>query len=116
MKEAEDFDLNGALERVDQDKELFFELFEMFFEDYEAQAAAIRESIEQSSGKGLEESAHSIKSALGNIGAMKAFEMAYTLEKIGRSESLDGASEKFDELIKLIETYRLKVEQFKATS
>ena len=98
VEDASVFDSAEAFERVDNDKELFFELVDMFFEDYEEVIKGIEQAITSQESKPLEERAHSIKSALGNLGAMQAFNLALSLEKSGREESVDGVSGVFEQL------------------
>lgn len=92
------FDKSGALDRVDGDKELFFELVEMFFETYDQNIEEMNAAIAAGDGDLLEQNAHCIKSALGNLGAMKAFNLAFQLESAGKSSSLDGCQETLEGL------------------
>ncbi|MCI5065158.1 Hpt domain-containing protein [bacterium] len=108
------FDAEEAFERVDNDKELFFELVEMFFGDYDTVLVGIREAIEEGEPRHLEERAHSVKSALGNIGAMKAFYDALALEKLGRSGSVEGGAELLAALEEHVAAYRVEIEKHRS--
>lgn len=79
------FDLEGVMDRVDNDVELFDEIRDIFFEDYEESTSKIGSAIETQNFEELERAAHSMKSASGNIGAQKAFETAFQMETLGRS-------------------------------
>ena len=113
MSDSKAFDKEGALERVDDDLELFFELVDMFFSEYEQQLVTLRGAVDSGTAKELEETAHSIKSALGNIGAMRAFDQAFILEKKGREESLEGASDELSKLESYVSEYKTEVEAFR---
>ncbi|MCB0334247.1 MAG: Hpt domain-containing protein [Bdellovibrionales bacterium] len=115
MNDQPIFDKAGALERVEDDTELFFELIEMFFEDYDEQVTSIQSAISSSAAKELEETAHSIKSALGNIGAMKAYSLAYELEKLGREGSPNEGADLLGQLKESISLFQEEVESFRSS-
>ncbi|MCB0353974.1 MAG: Hpt domain-containing protein [Bdellovibrionales bacterium] len=102
------FDREGAFDRVENDKELYFELYDMFFEDLPHQIDQIREDVSQSESKNLEMHAHAIKSALGNIGAMSAYHLAYTLERLGKAGQLGEAKGVFERLCEEIDKFRIE--------
>lgn len=84
MSEDKVFDIEAALERVEKDGELLVELYEIFFEDFEEQMNSLHEAIEVGKRGTVENITHSLKSALGNLGAMACFKAALALEKAGR--------------------------------
>lgn len=101
------FDINGTLARVENDVPLLFELVEVFFEDYEPQIQTLEQAISSNQAKSVESIAHSLKSALGNLGANRAFNTAAQLEKAGRNkDNTDWAS--------LFSTLKLEVDKYKA--
>ena len=83
-------DLNVALERVGGDEELLKEIADLFVEDAPQLLEAIRVAIEKKDGSALHRAAHSLKGSVANFGAEKAVEMAFQLEKMGKSNHLDG--------------------------
>jgi len=103
-------DLESALERVEGDREFYIELLGMFFSDLEGALTPMRDAIELRNALALASAAHSIKSALGNLGAKSSFDMASKLEKMGRESALDGAGEVFACLEREIELFRAAVE------
>ncbi|RMG43096.1 MAG: Hpt domain-containing protein [Candidatus Dadabacteria bacterium] len=111
MNEAKVFDKEAALNRVDNDKELLQELIALFFEEYPAQIRRIETAIQNQDTKELEEAAHAIKSALGNIGAMRCYELAFSLEKSGKTAELSGVRESFDKLVQEVEGFRIEAEK-----
>ena len=109
MKEFPVFDRAAALERIDNDGEFYRELVSIFFEDY-PQAQQQLSTADMATEK-LIAVAHSLKSALGNIGAMQAFAAAKTLEdalrQAGHSSETQG---QINGLLKAVAEFRSAVE------
>jgi HPt (histidine-containing phosphotransfer) domain-containing protein len=74
------------------------ELFETFLVDMATRTASIADALERSDTKKLEQAAHALKSAAGNVGALRMREICQQLEDLGKSRSLTGARELFEEL------------------
>ncbi len=91
-------DLNRALEAVDGDEDLLSELIEEFLNTYPEQLGRLRELLDDGNVEQFERAAHSFKGSVGNFGAMRAYDLAYELEKIGKSGKLDGADSVLREL------------------
>lgn len=87
------FDKEGALNRVGGDRELLAELIQLFIDEYNDQVDELLTFIQDSNAKELERRAHSIKSALGNIGAMQGYDAAYELELAGKNAELGAGAE-----------------------
>lgn len=85
MKESKIFDIEGAMARLDNDKNLYRELVAIFEGEYPSSMEKMSAAIRAQDKKELETSAHSIKGALGNIGAMVSYDLAYELEIKGRT-------------------------------
>ena len=93
MNEAPVLDLESALARVENDSELYLDLVGIFLGDYLSNLSAIRNAASDGNSQQVERLAHSIKSSLGNIGGMRAFNAALRLEmagKKGEKEQLSG--------------------------
>jgi HPt (histidine-containing phosphotransfer) domain-containing protein len=109
MSEKPVFDKEGALDRVDQDLELYGELFEMFFSDSDSTLALMRDAIAQNDNDSLERTAHSIKGALGNLGAQRAQEVSFELELTGRNKAISQeTNELLDSLSEEISSFQLE--------
>ena len=108
------FDREDAMERVEQDAELLSELMDIFLSEYTDYIAAIDIALEAKDAAKVAENAHSIKSALGNVGAMSSFEVAKGLEFAGRNSDLDKALALIAELKTEVDKYLLEIEKFKA--
>lgn len=92
------FDIDHAREITDGDTEFLKELVELFNADCPQKLNAISRAIEDKDFKTLDEAAHSLKGASGNLGLTRLYELSLKLEKMGKSENTDGAYETFKEL------------------
>jgi two-component system sensor histidine kinase/response regulator len=90
-RRAPPMDLAAALRAVDGDRELLQELMEVFLAESPSQLATLRMALHHGDPRRLEGIAHSLKGALGAVGAMRAQELAQRLEAPGRADQLDGA-------------------------
>ena len=106
MSKAAILDIAEVRERVAEDLELFFEIFDCFFETYSSSVEEIKLAVAEKDAERLGEAAHSIKSAIGNLGGMRAYECAYELEKLGRSATLETAGQTSNRLFEEIEAFR----------
>jgi len=112
MSEVLIFDKDGAVERVDGDCDLLKELGEIFLEDYNTQLKEIQTAISKNDYYTVNRKAHSIKSALGNLGAMKAHAAALAIEIEGRNESLQKAPVLLEELRHNVQDYFIELKKF----
>ena len=78
------FDLNEALDRVDDDRSLFTEIVAIFAEDHLLQLQRLRDAVQNRDSKGLEEAAHSIKGSVSMFAAPRLTEQAAAFERMGR--------------------------------
>ena len=85
MSESKVFDFEAAINRVEGDEDLYRELFDLFLSDSDQTLETIRTAIESGNHTQVERTAHSIKSSLGNLGGMKAFDAALKLEMAGKA-------------------------------
>jgi HPt (histidine-containing phosphotransfer) domain-containing protein len=97
-------DVNSVLnvpelaERLDGDFELFIELSELFFEDSSSLLKKIEESINKNDSEALRKSAHTLKGAVSNFSAQKAYDAAYELELAGKDKAFENVSDKLTTL------------------
>jgi len=77
-------------------------ILEQLFEIYHGSASELikelSSSIQNESYGSIRNSAHSLKSSSGNIGARRIFELSAKLEEMGRDEEIDGASKILEEI------------------
>ena len=85
-------------DRLDGDIELLNELAEIFISDSVNLMSKVEETFKAGDSQSLGKAAHTIKGAVSNFSAAKAYESALALEKIGKNNQMDLASAAFDEL------------------
>jgi len=76
---------------VDGSMELLRELAGLFCADSAQLLSKLREAIERQDAQAVESTARSLKGAVGNFGALPAFEAALRLEVMGREGNLSEA-------------------------
>lgn len=85
-------------ERLDGDFDLFLELSELFFEDSASLLNKIEDSISRNDTESLRKSAHTLKGAVSNFSAQKAYDTAYELEIAGKDKILENVGGKLTAL------------------
>jgi len=90
--------VQDLVERVDNDFELFIELSELFFDDSVSLLNKISDSIKRGDPDALRKSAHTLKGAVSNFSAQRAYDAAYELELIGKNNEMENAYEKLNSL------------------
>ena len=83
------WDQRKALQRVDGDAELLFDLVEMFFQEYPDQLRCLKQSLAQSDFGAVRKAAHTLKGSLGYLGACEGEQLACEIERA--SQSADAA-------------------------
>ena len=99
------FDLTGAMETVLGNKDLFQEIAGMFIESCSDYIAKIKEGITGNDAAILERESHSLKGAVGNFGAKKAYEAAYHLEKLGNEGKMATAAAGLSDLERVLNEF-----------
>lgn len=112
MDKSKVFDKESVMERLDDDVELLTELLQMLFSDVEDRLNSIKESIDASDYKGIEQKAHSLKSALGNLGANVAHSMAYEIEVAGREQKIEKLPKTFPKFKEAISEFKSVVQEY----
>ena len=99
------FDMARILSNVDGDQEVLQQIVELFLEDSQVALSKIRDAIERQDTETLTCFAHSLKGAVGNFGALRAFRAAKKMESLGRHGDLvaarDGQGRLEDEVHRL---------------
>ena len=91
-------DLRFMLKQTGNDKALLLEVIELFLQDYHQDLVTLRRAIQQKDHQAFNRTAHGLKGELGNLGAKKAFNLAYALEKMGREANLEKAEATLEQL------------------
>ncbi len=113
-QEAEAVDLAAALERLGGDRSLYDELVGVFKNECPGMTAEMRRAIDDRDGKTLARSAHTLRGSSSNLGAVAVADAALELEKLARSEELEGAGEQFKVLESEIERLLSELETLRA--
>ena len=89
---AQILDRQTMLRSVENDLVLLNELAEIFFAESPGLLAQIRAGLAEHNAEAVERSAHTLKGALSNFGAIRACEAARELEIRGRDSRLDDSA------------------------
>ncbi len=92
-------DFEEALDRVQEDRELLFELFDIFEQDFKKKRVEIGQHLKDKDTEMVRNIAHSLKGAAGNISAHFIYESCLFIEKQASEENLDGLFEKLLERV-----------------
>ena len=98
MSSAPIFDRAGVMMRLENDEELFKELLEVFHEEHPVIMAEIEKCAAAKDKAGLALKAHSLKGALGNVGAVRAAEAARVIEFAAKAGDLSNVGTLVPEL------------------
>ncbi|WP_263411220.1 response regulator [Terriglobus tenax] len=95
------------MERIDNDRVFLGELLTIFRETWPGQIEAVKTALQAGSGDEVRRSGHALKSALGNLSALQAYQFAAGIEAAGGDNDLMRAAALTAEL----ETELPRVEQ-----
>jgi CheY-like chemotaxis protein len=101
-------DLSKLLQAVNGKRDVVEKLVGYFLNNYGADEAAIKSAVQNSSSQALQNSAHKLRSAVGNFGADTAMDLCTKLEKLGQSAMLQEAPSLFkmlEEELALLDRY-----------
>ena len=112
MKERT-FDFEEVMERVQNDKELLLELFDIFIEDYSDKRSNLDELIEQHDLEMIRDVAHSLKGAAGNISAKAMHVTCAGIESLAASGDLEAAKKVIPQLDTQFEEFKDEIEEVK---
>ncbi|HOP62267.1 MAG TPA: Hpt domain-containing protein [Spirochaetota bacterium] len=96
-------------DRLDKDFSLFAELTDLFFDDSLSLLKKIEDSINRKDADALRKTAHTLKGAVANFSAPRAYNAAFELETAGRENRLDDAETKLDTLKREIDNLTLEM-------
>jgi hypothetical protein len=87
------FDMQAALERVGNDRRVFFRLLEFFFEDYPDLLGRIHLGLKMRDAKTVELAASSLRRLLGHFDAVEAIRLATRVEAAAAEHDLKTAGD-----------------------
>lgn len=96
-------DWETAIERLGGDKEFLIELLNELVEQIDQSLPDLKTAIEQKNYSDVRSIAHGLKGAAANLGADKISAKFYELETMGKEKKLDGALDKFNEVLQMNE-------------
>ena len=113
----ETLDVKDFMERVQGDKELFFELLDIFSSDFPEKRKSLQEAIANKDQETVEHVSHFLKGSCGNISAVPLRIIFSELEKRGKENDLQGSEEylekidkEYKDLMTFIEELRTKLQ------
>ena len=108
-------DLKEALERVQNDRALLLEVFDIFLADCPAKITALKTAVAKKDLTALKDVAHSLKGAAGNISAKKLFNSFLTIEQMAKNNDLSAIVGPLDAIDGQIADLKEYSEKFKVT-
>lgn len=108
-----DFNKAEALDRVEGDWDFYLELVSCFFSEYPTTISKIKDSASKGNAAELGMLAHTIKGALGNLSAINARELAFQLERLGKTGSTSGSETLIIQLEDAVSAYKNAVDASK---
>lgn len=109
---SEPVDLTDALERVQDDKELLAELFDIFLEEYPIKRELLEKAIEDNDLEKIREISHGLKGATGNISAKSMHENCKSIEIDAKEGNMDPVSSKVVQLNEQFEAFKSFAQKF----
>jgi HPt (histidine-containing phosphotransfer) domain-containing protein len=96
-------DLEGALERMDGNRELLADMANFFLEDSPDLLDRIQQGLANSQAKNVQHAAHALKGLASNFGAARTVHLAKTIEHLAGDEDLASVSKFMPELERCVE-------------
>ncbi len=82
--------LEEVMERVQDDKELLLELFDIFSQDYEVKMKKLKTALTEQNFEVIKDLTHSVKGAAGNISAIAVHSTCVEIEKLALTKDIAG--------------------------
>ena len=103
------------LGRVQNDKELFFELLDIFVSDFQGKREELGDAIAKGDAQGVEHVAHFLKGSCGNISAESLRGIFTGLEERGSKGDLDGVEKYLDDIDRKFEELAVRIGELRGT-
>ncbi|HVI03654.1 MAG TPA: response regulator [Enhygromyxa sp.] len=91
-------DWQRAVERLDGDEAMLIEIVKVFLQQLPDMLARVREAVQRSDARALQDSAHRFKGAASAIGAEALAELARSLEHVGAEQRLGDVASLWQQL------------------
>lgn len=96
-------DYEEFMNRVQNDKELFFELLDIFVQDFQMKRQELTEAIKNNDFKAIEHVAHFLKGSCGNISAKSLRDIFVRLEKKGARNIMEDLEQDLQDIDRIYE-------------
>jgi HPt (histidine-containing phosphotransfer) domain-containing protein len=107
------WDMDGTMERLGNDEQLFHEVVEIFLDDVPKHVAALGQAIADGNTESIERVAHTLKGELGYLGIPEVSRKAREMEELGQKSDVRLAASLYTtfepELRELLISMRLMV-------
>ncbi len=107
-------DLKDVLERVQDDKELLLELFDIFTEDFAGKRELFWTAFKKHDVVGFQMIAHGLKGATGNISAAQMHENCVDLDRMGKDGDINNAGPALELLDRQFAEFKIEAARLKA--
>ncbi len=107
-------DVEDALDRVQDDKELLLELFDIFQDDFEEKYPVLKDVSERGEAEEVRNLAHALKGAAGNISAQQIHKTCGQIEGMANDDVLDGVDELLTTLFKQFGAFVREADKLRA--
>ena len=101
----EAFDYNKVLAVTGGDKELAVEIIGIFREQIPKLLGDIQNAVETGDTVKLQQAAHTLKGASGNVGALMIYEVALFLETVGENNEMFQAADLLEKLKTAVQAF-----------
>lgn len=93
-------DLNQVMKRLDHDKDFFYELLNIYREEFPAKIQELEKSIAEKKFKLIQEIGHFLKGSSANLGLTYLQEESSKMEQAGKEKDIHKAEKAFKNLNK----------------
>jgi two-component system, sensor histidine kinase and response regulator len=107
------FDREGALARLDGDRQLMREMISLFVVTLQPLLTEIRRAVGERNARAVERAAHSLKGSVSNFEAPECVAAAHALEKMGHRGDLELMQQTFDTLERALDRFQWDLLAFK---
>lgn len=107
-------DFDEFMNRVQDDKELLFELLDIFVQDFQIKQQELKEAVEKNDSETIEHVAHFLRGSCGNISAKVLRDIFTELEKKGAKGHLEGLEQNLKDIDQRFEELTMYIGELRA--
>lgn len=102
-------DIHEFLERIQNDRELLWELLDIFVQDFREKKGLLSEAFEKNDSSQVWKLSHALKGSSANISARQLCGVLRELEKMGKNDHLAGADQLLADMDKKFEALLARI-------